>query len=177
MVGTYKGKFQLFGLDNSNKPIIAMSWNDTLLITNPRIETNRALADVHDKVYTEGHPDPREIKFFEGILIEEDGSAGQQFFEMHGEVVIFEEKSPGHFEYRQDFTDHDFQFWPNVTKENLVEVYHKTTKIVAEEEGLETHHIKRITHIVYKDNQGKKVALEYTSLEGSHKKVANQSSE
>ena len=169
MAGTYQGDFEMFGLDAADASYSASAWVDTAVASNPRIEGDRAQVDVHDTMEMDGGG-TYEMDWVEGLLIEEDGSTGEWFMEMEGVVTIMTEVEPGHFEYEQAVEDYDFYYWANITPENLIVGSHLTTKLVADEGGLETHDITRTTHLEYDDGAGGSVTVDYTSMEGTHQK-------
>ena len=169
-VGTYTGDFEMFGLDESDISVTAMTWADTAVATNPRIEGDRAQVDVHDTMVVDDGA-TYERDWLEGVMIEPDGSAGQGFMEMEGVVTLFTEVEPDHFEYETALEDYDFYNWSNITAANLVTGRHVTTKFVIYPGGVETHEITRMTYLEYTDASGSPVAVDYLSMIGTHTKA------
>ncbi len=169
MVGTYTGDFVMHGLDGADAPYPAMSWADTAVASNPRIDGDRAQVDVHDTMVMDGGG-TYEQEWLEGILIEPDGSAGDRFIDMDGVVTVQTEVTPGVFEYEQPIEEYDFYNWTNVTAANLIAGGHLMHKEVVDDGGIETHLISRTTSLEYEDAGGSTVSVEYLSLEGTHQK-------
>jgi len=47
---------------------------------------------------------------------------------------------------------------------------HVVVKVVATEQGVETHRITRVTTLSWKDNGGQERVLQFVSLQGYHKR-------
>lgn len=169
MVGTYTGDFEMYGLDGGDQAITVMTWTDTAVATNPRIEGDRAVVDVHEEMVVD-QSTTYEMDWLEGVLIEADGSAGSRFIDMNGIVTIQTEVEPGHFEYQQDLDEYDHYYWDNITPVNLVSGYHVMNKIVTDVQGVETHEITRTTYVDYEDQGGTIISVEFVSLQGTHEK-------
>jgi hypothetical protein len=167
--GTYQGAWEMLGLDAGDEPYTYLSWTDDIVGSNPRIEGDRAMMDVTDFMVLEDYGD-YEISWIEGVLIEEDGSPGEEFMEMDGEVTIFSQVKDGYYEYQTELARSDFSAWANVTQDNLISGYHTTYKVVTWPDGMETHDITRVTTLEWDAGDGPQT-IEFTSMTGRHQKV------
>jgi hypothetical protein len=173
-LGTYEGAWQLFGLDGADEVQESWAWTDVITASNLRIEEDRALMDIHD-VMDMGGGSTYEMDFYEGTYIQEDGSMGDYFIEIDGEVTIMTEVSPDHWEYDVPLTDQDYQGLANISSANMVSGWKRNTKRVSWVEGWERHDVSILTHVEYQNEIDEVVIVEFTSLEGFHQKTAHGS--
>src|SRR6476469_1729965 len=54
IAGVYTGQWTLFGVDKSGNVIKRAAWTDTLTVTNPKVEADRAFVTVSDEMTYEG---------------------------------------------------------------------------------------------------------------------------
>ncbi len=169
--GTYEGSWQMFGLDPLDVSYPSMTWTDVAVATNPRIDGERALVDVTDTMDM-GNYGEMQATWLEGVMIETDGSPGDEYMEMDGVVTVFSKVADDEYEYVTDIADSDYFSWSNVSAQNLIDGYHTTHKTVSWPDGQETHDITRTTTLEYDGGDGP-VVVEFTSLVGQHIKVGS----
>ena len=168
-LGSYEGEWQLYALDASDEAQASWSWTDVATASNLRIEGDRALMDVVDVMDLGGNT--QEVSFYEGVYINEDGSVGDYFVDMDDEITIMIEVEPDLWEYETALSAQDYQSMVNVTANNVIEGWKRTTKVVSQVGGMERHDISVLTHVEYEAATSTPITVEYTSLTGHHQKV------
>ncbi len=169
--GHFEGAWEMYGLDAMDRPVSAMTWTDVVTAENPRIEGERALVDVTDVMQFEEWGEYT-MSWIEGVLINKDGSAGEQFMEIEGELTIITEIAPDRYEYAGEVTSQDLQYVENVTPANLISGSKYTTKVVTWADDLQTHQVTTETTLEYTDAAGNVDTVSFTSMEGSHQQFA-----
>jgi len=167
--GAYGGAWEMMGLDASGATYTAMTWTDEVTSSDPRIEGDRAIVDVYSFMVIDPYGE-YELSWIEGVFIEEDGSAGEEFMEMDGEITIFTKVADDRYEYETAVGQDDYYYWDGPTAQNLISGHHVNTKIVSYPDGVETHDITRFTTLEWDDGGGVQVA-EFTSMMGQHYRV------
>jgi hypothetical protein len=167
--GNYEGAWSMNGVDAKGKTFVASTWTDTIEASNPRIEGDRAVLDAFNHMVLDIGFEI-DLEWQEGVLIEEDGSMGQQFIDFDGVLTVLTEVKPGEYTYQTDVSSDDLYYVAGVSSGNLISGTHTMVKVVSEVDGKETHTVSRSTTIEY-DNKGKKATISYDSLSGTHTKL------
>ena len=168
LVGTYQGAWVMSGLDSADSAVEFYTWTDDITASNPRIDNDRALVDILDVM--DGGNWTSEVSFHEGVYIAEDGSVGDYFIEMDGEVTIMTETSPDVWEYDAEVTNTDYNMMENVSAENVIAAWKHAVKLVSTVDGLERHDVTTTTHVEYDAGAGAQT-VEFVSMEGYHQAV------
>ncbi len=168
IVGTFWGEWQMFGLDESDAPVALYAWTDQVIGSNPRLEDDRALADIVDSM--DGGSWTQEVAFLEGVYVDEDGGMGAYFIERDGTPTIVNEVEENHWEYLANLTESDLQTMDNVNSGNLIDGWKTSTKLVTWVDGWERHDVSVLTHVEYENDEGEPVVADFTSLSGYHQK-------
>ena len=170
LVGHYSGQWELFGLDANDQVIPIQRFTDTVAASQPRVENNRAIVDVKSSMDMGGEQ-PFDMAFIEGVEIEEDGTRGLYFVEIHGQKTIYKEIEPGVWQSETPLSPQDMAGIVNVTPENLVKGTKTTTKVVSHPDGQERHDITTVTYVEYANPGGQTIAKEFTSMKGFHQRT------
>ena len=168
--GTYDGNWELFGRAADGTVFSASTWTDVAVADQPTFETDRAYLRVVDDMTFAGGMEIMQ-EWIEGVLVEADGTAGQEFIETNGVVTLVDEVEPDHFRYQTDVTPADLYFFEGITPDVLVSGYHVLDKVVTFPGGVETHTITRNTHLEWNDPAGTLQTADFVSLTGVHVKA------
>jgi len=169
LVGSYQGEWTAYGIDSIGQVIQATSWVDTMTLSDPVIEGNRVYAPTEDKMYFKGgHIPPMTVSGIEGYFINDDGSLGDYFFEMYGQVYRMQELNDNTWIYAMPGSPQEMA---NFGFTDIISAQHIMVKVVTQEDETETHRLSRITTVNWKDKDGRDRWIQYTSLEGYHKRM------
>ena len=168
LVGTFTGEWTLFALDGHDKAQPAHSFTDVATGSNPRIEQGRAIVDVTVTMNMGGDAPPTQLDFVEGVIVRHGGERGDYFVDIGGHVQIYKEVKPDVWETQAPLTPRDYQVMANVTAENVIVGWKRSTKVVSSREGAERHDITVLTHVEYRNPEGEVVTAEFTSMAGYH---------
>jgi len=170
LVGTYTGEWTMFGLDADDKAQAAQNFTDSVTASNPRIENGRAIVDVAATMDMGGGGPPFQLAFIEGVIVGENGARGDYFVELQGNVQMYKEVKPNVWETESPLNPRDYQAMANVTAENVIGGWKRSTKVVSWVDGSERHDITVLTHVEYTNAAGKTITVEFTSMVGFHQK-------
>lgn len=169
LVGSYCGEWSAYGIDGSGHVIKATSWTDTITLSDPVVEVNRAYAVTEDKMYFEGgHIPPMTVSGIEGFFINENGSLGDHFFAMYGQVYRMNQLNDNTWVYTMPGSPQELV---NFGFTDIISAQHVVIKVVSNENGTETHRISRITTVNWRDSNGDEKWIHYNSLEGYHRRL------
>jgi hypothetical protein len=169
LVGSYHGEWAAYGVDSVGQIIKTTSWVDTITLSDPVIESNRVYAYTEDKMYFNGGlVPPMKVSGIEGYFLNDDGSLGDYFFEIYGQVYRMHELNNNTWVYAMPGSPQEMA---NFGFTDIISAQHVVVKVVAQEDGTEMHRITRISTVNWKDKDGRKRWIQYTSLEGFHKRM------
>jgi len=169
LVGSFQGEWTAYGIDNAGQIMKAISWVDTITTGDPITESNRVYVPTEDKMYFKGkHIQPMTVSGIEGYFINDDGSLGDYFFEMYGQVYLMRKLNDNTWVYVMPGSPQEMA---NLGFTNIISAQHVMVKVVTQENGIETHRITRITTVNWKDKDGRDRWIQYTSLEGYHRRM------
>lgn len=165
--GTYTGAWTMFGIDEKGEVVKRMSWTDTVKAGNSKVEGNRAYTTITDEMTFEGAPRPFKTEGKEGYFLNKDGTLGECFIETNGQVNRLAKLADNVWTYTTAANEQELGrlgFPKGAAGQHVV------VKVVTKEQGVETHHISRVSTVTWKDKDGKERALQFVSLQGHHKK-------
>jgi len=169
LIGSYNGEWTAYGIDDSGRVVEAAGWIDTITMSDPVNDGNRVYAKTTDIMYFDGgHIPPMTVTGIEGYILNEDGSPGDYFFEMYGQVYHMYKLNENTWVYVMPASPQEMM---NFGFTDLISAQHISTKVVTNEDGIETHRINRITTVNWKDKSGEEKWIQYNSLEGFHKRL------
>jgi hypothetical protein len=166
--GTYHGSWTMFGIDDKGTVVKRMSWTDTMKAERAELKEDRAVVMTTDEMSFEGGNIPaRKVEGKEGYFLDKDGGLGDYFIESFNQV---------HRMAR--LADHVWSYAMPAAEQELIQLgfpkgasgQHVIVKVVANEQGVETHRVSRLTTVTWKDKEGNQQALQFVSLQGHHKR-------
>jgi hypothetical protein len=171
LVGTYTGSWTIYGLDANGQVIKQAAWTDTLKAENPVVEKSRAFVTTSDEmVFEGGRIPPMKVAGREGYLLNSDGSLGEYFIETYGQLYKMQKLSENVFAYSVPAAPQELA---RLGAANVLSAQHTLIKVVAFEQGVETHDISRLTTVRWKDAGGRERTTQFISLQGRHQRQRN----
>lgn len=168
LTGVYRGTWNMYGIDEKGGTVKHMAWTDVMTASSLLVERGRAFVSTVDEMTFEGgRIPPMKIKGSEGYFVAPDGTLGDYFIEANGQTHRVTKMGPNTWvftteAYPQELSQLGFK--------DAVSGKHTVVKTVTSEDGLETHHIGRVTLVNWKDAAGKSRWIQYVSLEGVHRR-------
>jgi hypothetical protein len=165
LVGTYRGAWTLYGLDDKGEVVRRAGWTDVVKAEGPKVERDKAFVTMTDTMTFEGGKTAT-FQAREGYVLK-DGAASDYFIESGGQFKRMVKVGDGVWSYALPATPAELAqlgFPEGATGQ------HALVKVVTKEKGVETHRISRLTTVSYKDKDGKEHALQFVSLKGYHKR-------
>jgi hypothetical protein len=168
LAGVYRGTWSMYGIDEKGASVKRMAWTDVMTASSPVVERGRAFVSTLDEMTFEGgRIPPMKIKGTEGYFVAPDGTLGDYFIEANGQTHRVTKLGQNTWVYTtaaypQELSQLGFK--------DVVSGQHTVIKTVTSEDGLETHHISRVTLVNWKDAAGKSRWIQYVSLEGVHRR-------
>ena len=168
LAGVYLGTWNMYGIDEKGATVKRMAWTDVMTASSPVVERGRAFVSTVDEMTFEGgRIPPMKIKGGEGYFVAPDGTLGDYFIEANGQTHRVTKLGLNTWVYTtaaypQELSQLGFK--------DVVSGQHTVVKTVTEEDGLETHHISRVTLVNWKDAAGKSRWIQFVSLEGTHRR-------
>jgi hypothetical protein len=166
--GTYIGSWTMFGIDDKGAVVKRMSWTDTMKAERAELKEGRAVVMTTDEMSFEGGNIPaRKVEGKEGYFLNTDGGLGDYFIETFNQVHRMARLG-----------DHVWSCAMPAAEQELIQLgfpkgasgQHVIVKVVANEQGVETHRVSRLTTVTWKDKEGNQQALQFVSLQGHHKR-------
>jgi hypothetical protein len=166
--GTYIGSWTMFGIDDKGAVVKRMSWTDTMKAERAEIKGDRAVVVTTDEMSFEGGNIPaRKVEGKEGYFLDKDGGLGDYFIETFNQVHRMSR-----------LADHVWSYATPAVEQELIQLgfpkgasgQHVVVKVVASEQGVETHRVSRLTTVTWKDKEGNQQTLQFVSLQGHHKR-------
>jgi hypothetical protein len=166
--GTYTGSWTMYGIDDKGEVVKRMMWTDTMKAGSPEVKGNRAYVMTTDEMtFTGRKAPPFKVEGKEGYFLKKGGGLGVYFIETFGQVNRMAKLGDNVWSYATAATEQDLI---RLGFPKGASGQHVLIKVVAKEQGVETHRVSRVTTVRWKDKQGKERALQFTSLQGHHKR-------
>jgi hypothetical protein len=167
LAGVYRGAWSMYGVDEKGAPVKRMAWTDVVTASNPAVERGRAFVSILDEMTFEGgRIPPMKMKGSEGYFMAGDGTLGDYFVEVNGQTHRVTKLGQNTWVYTTAASPQELS---QLGFKDVVSGQHTVIKTVTEEDGLETHHISRVTLVNWKDASGNSRWMQYVSLEGIHR--------
>jgi len=168
VVGTYKGSWTIYGIDEKRKVVRKMAWTDTLKAENPVVDGKRAYVTTSaEMVFDDGNIPPMTVPGKEGYLLNHDGTTGDYFIETLGQTFRMERLSENTWAYSVPADPEDLG---RLGFSNVLLGQHTLVKIVVVKDGVERHRISRLTTVEWNDRTGKERSIQFISLKGTHER-------
>lgn len=167
VVGTYRGEWTMTGLDAALQPKVVARWTDVSVASDPKVEGGMAFVLTHDEMKFEGATKPRVFDGREGWFLNADGSLGDYFLESFGQITRMHALDEGVMAYAAPASPQDLA---SLGLPKGATARHVLVKVVTHEEGAENHRITRITTAQWKDAAGHEQCVQFTSLQGRHRR-------
>jgi hypothetical protein len=169
LVGTYRGTWTMYGLDEKGTPVKRASWTDVMTAAAPTVADGKAFVSTIDEMsFEDARIPPTTIKGREGWLLAPDGKMLQDYFiESNGQIQRLSKLGQNVWMNTAVAQPREFS---QLGISGVVSAQHTMVKVVTEEDGVETHHISRISTVHWKDAAGKDRWTQYVSLEGTHRR-------
>ncbi len=167
IAGTYVGEWTMYGVNAKGEAVPRMTWTDTLKAETPKVEGNRAFVTIVDEMTFAGAKTPVKATGKEGYFLNKDGSLGDYFIEMRGDVRRMVKLSDTAWSYATKAAPQELEqlgFPKGSTGEHVL------VKFVSGSGADEVHRIVRMTNVHWKDRDGKEQWTQFVSLKGHHKR-------
>lgn len=168
LIGKYTGEWQAFKKDIHNNIVESVSWKD-IVTTSELIETDTLIyVNVQSKLTFDNPQIPEfEMQFKEGFYLENNKISKMFFTYMNNEIEQIK-TSENTYVYTQKINNYEFA---QLGFNNAIEGFHTVIKVIINSEGQEIHKIKRITTVLWYDENKKIRNLQFVSLSGFHQKI------
>lgn len=168
MTGVFEGRWSMLGLDETGAIVQKMSWTDVMEAKDPVVRDGRAYVATLDAMTFEGGIPPQKMKGTEGYFLNPDGSLGDYFIEMNGQVQRVSRLGDDAWAYTAPPSPMEMRMlgFPAAAAAK-----HVVVKVVDMTDGAETHRISRVTTVAWKDEEGRDCSRQYISLQGVHKRM------
>ncbi len=166
--GNFSGEWTSFKKDNAGNIVKTTSWKDTVTTSKPIVNDTIIYVDVLSKmIFNNLHIPEYIVKFKEGLYIK-DNIILKHFFTYKNIEVAQIKLDNDTYVYSQKVEDQEF---PQMGFNSATEGIHTMVKVIINIDGQEIHKIKRITTILWKDENNKIQSSQFVSLSGYHKKI------
>lgn len=169
IVGTYRGEWKMFGRDAAGLIVEKSAWSDELIAANLTDLKDRAYVEVEDTM-TFADGTKRVSKFHEGFFANADGSAGDRFYEIAGDIVIFKKLDPNNWSFLTAPSSGELS-WMGFALGEVLGATNVTIKSTTYEGAIDTDNVSRITTVQLKDASGAIRVLQFTSMQGYHNRM------
>ena len=168
LAGIYTGSWTMFGIDEKGEVVKRMAWTDTIKAEKPEVQGDRAYVSTTDEMTFEGGKiPPFKVQGKEGYFLKKDGGLGDYFIETFGQTNRMVKVGDNVWSYT---TPAAAQELGRLGFPKDASGQHVLVKVVTKEQGVETHRIRRLTTVSWKDEEGKERWLQFVSLEWFHKR-------
>lgn len=167
LAGKYKGTWKMFGLNEKGEIVKKIAWTDIVVASNPVVKDGRAYVTVEDSMTFEGSSSSQKMLFKEGYILNKDGSLGDYFFEINNRTLRMKKLETDVWAYTMQANPQEMVM---LGFSNVVHSKHVVIKVVAWENGVETHRISRVTTISWKDKKGQINHKQFISFQGVHQR-------
>jgi hypothetical protein len=166
--GNYAGEWSMHGINDKGAVVKLFSWTDTVKTTGAAVKGDRAFITwVNEQVFEGGKIPPRKMEGKEGYLLNKDGSVGDYFIEMFGQVTRLARLSETAWASASPASPQELSaigFPQGAAGQNVM------VKVVGKEQGVETHRVSVLSTVTWTDKSGKQQVLQFVSLQGFHKR-------
>ncbi len=170
LTGVYRGTWSMYGIDEKGAPVKRMAWTDVMTASSPAVEHGRAFVSTIDEMTFEGgRIPPMKIKGTEGYFMTPDGTLGDYFIEANGQAHRVTKLGQNTWVYTMPAFPQELA---QLGFKDVISGQHTVIKTAAEEDGVETHHISRVTLVNWKEASGNTRWIQYVSLQGVHRREA-----
>jgi hypothetical protein len=169
LAGTYTGKWTSFGLDERGQIVKRAVWTDKVVAEKPaRDDRNRAYLTTQIQMTFEGGMiPPMTIEGKDGYYFRADGTVGDQFIETMGQENRLHQIGTNAWSFSASANSRELTQMGFPAGASAQHVFVKVKNMEA---GQETHRITRVTTVGWKDRDGAERWLQFTSLEGFHRR-------
>lgn len=168
IAGAYTGAWTSLSINDKGEVVKQMAWTDTIKAENPTVAADRAFVEITDEMTFEGgRIPPQKMLGKEGYLINKDGSLGDYFVEFFGRAVPMKRLAKDVWTYSIPGNAREFM----ALGDKFISATHVLVKTISMDQGVETHHITRVTTARWKDAEGKERLTQFVSLQGLHRKT------
>lgn len=169
MAGVYEGTWSMLGLDETGTIVQKMSWTDVMVAKDPVVRDGRAYVATLDTMTFAGGLPPQTMEGKEGYFLNPDGTLGDYFIEMNGQVQRVSSLGGKTWAYTASSSPIEMRMlgFPAAAAGTAV---HVVVKVVDMADGVETHRISRVTTVTWKDKDGRDCSRQFISLQGVHKR-------
>lgn len=168
IVGTYTGNWTMYGIE-SGIIVEKAAWTDVLTAGNPKLGNGRAYVDVSD-VMTFQDGSVRTSNFLEGYLENSDKTAGERFYEIHGNIMKFKKLTDNDWTYHSVPDLGELWFLGFTSPQNVISSSHVTTKSTTYEGVIDTDHVTRVTTVQWSGDDGSIKSIQFVSMKGEHRR-------
>jgi hypothetical protein len=167
LVGTWRGEWNLFGLDERGRVVPRASWTDRLIAQDPAVAAGRASVRTLDELTFAGLGGKRQVQGTEGFLLDGKGRPGAPFF------------TTGERETKPVQLADDVSTWCDPIDSAELQSLglpaeatgtHVTVKVATRENGHVVHRLTRVTTVRWKDAELNDHVVQFTSLQGYHRR-------
>jgi len=167
LVGTFQGKWTMFGINDKGDVVQRMAWTDTITCANPLTSDDKVFVTTVSEMAIEGSTTKRKWEGKEGYILNKDKSLGSYFIESRGQVQKMVKLNDTTWTYVSPAASQELGalgFPANAKGEHVL------VKVVTRENNVETHRISRVTTVSWKNKEGTEQWLQFVSLQGYHRK-------
>lgn len=169
IVGTYRGQWRNFGINENGQVVEIISWTDRLKAEKPVVEGNRAYVTITDEMaFSDPNIPPMTVQGKEGYMLREDGSLGEYFVETYGQMFTMKKLGEDTWAYSVPAFEEQLNY---LGFSNVLYARHCMIKVITVSGKIETHRISRVTTVNWKGRQGKEQWIQFVSMKGSHSRV------
>ncbi len=166
--GNFVGEWTSFKNDATGNIVKSASWKDTLLASKPIKNDSILYVNVHSKmVFDNPHIPVYEVNFKEGLYFK-NNVVLKHFFTYRNLEVEQIKLDNNTYAYSQKVETFEF---PQMGFNSATEGTHTMVKVIVNIDGQEIHKVKRITTILWKDDNNSVQSSQFVSLSGYHKKI------
>ena len=166
LLGTFTGKWTMFGINDKGDIVKKMAWTDTITCSDLQTTDDKVFVKTVDAMTIEGMAQKMTWEGKEGYFLNKDKSLGSYFIESRGQVQKMVKLSDTTWTYVAPAAAQELSMlgFPAGAKGE-----HVLVKVVSDEEGKETHRISRVTTVSWQKD-GKTQRTQFVSLQGHHQK-------
>ena len=166
--GTYTGSWTMYGMDEKGEIVKRMAWTDTMKAVGAEVQGDRAWVSTSDEMTFEGGQiPPFKVQGQEGYFLKKDGGLGDYFIDTLGQTHRMVQVGENVWSYT---TPAAAQELGRLGFPKGASGRHVFVKVVAKEQGVETHRISRLSTVTWMDKEGKERVSQFVSLQGYHKR-------
>ena len=167
IAGSFTGSWTSYTINEKGEVVKQAVWTDTIKAEKPTATADRAFVETIDEMTFEGgRIPPQKVPGKEGYMLNKDGSLGDYYIEIFGQIIPMKRLSKDVWAYSLPANAREF----SSLGDRFLSGTHALIKMTTIEQGVETHNISRITTLKWKDVEGKERVTQFVSLQGQHKR-------